>query len=165
MDRTDPWFDSLYKKYAPRFVKVASLELDDRAVAEEIVHDVFCVLLLSRTKVETYDQPGAWLHKVLYNRIGNEIQRASRSRESPLNPTQEEELAGDTGEFVRLEDILPVGLSQKDRQILIWFYEDHLDCREISRRLHRTVHACEARLYRARKRCKELLLKNSKKIL
>ena len=163
MDRTDPWFDSLYQKYASKLVKAASLLLDNWAMAEEIVHDVFFILLLYREKVETYDNPGIWLYKVLYKRIGNELQRASRHRELPW--TQEyEELAGDTDEFSRLDDVLPAGLSPEYRQILIWFYEDNLDCKEIGRRFHRTPHACETKLYRARNQCRDLLLKNKENV-
>lgn len=158
MDKTDPWFDSLYLRYAPKLVNVASLILDNWAVAEEIVQEVFLFLLLYEAEVREYDNPGVWLYKVLYNRIGNEFQKVSRHKEIPLS-REHEELIGNGGEFGRLEDVLPMELSKKDRQILIWFYEENLSCKEIGKRIHRTTHTCEARLYRARKRCKELLLK------
>lgn len=163
MDRTDPWFDSLYKKYATKLMNIASIELNNWAVAEELVHEVFVLLLVHRAKVETYKKPGVWLYKVLYNRIGNELRRMSRKREVPLE-SWHEEMFGDIAVFGKLEDILPSGLSAKDRQILIMFYEEELDCKEISRRLHRSVHACETRLYRARNRCRELLMKNNLEI-
>lgn len=160
MNRTDPWFDSLYEEYVPKFFTIALELLDNWAVAEEIVQDVFVILLLCREKIEIYEKPRFWLLKVLRNRIGNELQRMGRQREFSLGPEYEELLAGGGGEFDRLEYLLPAGLDPKDRQVLIWFYEDNLDFKEIGRRLHRTPHACETRLYRARNRCRELLQKN-----
>lgn len=162
MDRTDPWFDSLYLKYASRLLETAVCELNNRAAAEDLVHDVFFILLVCRAEVETYDKPVFWLYKVLYNRIKNELRRAGRSREIPLLE-EHNELAGCSGEFFRLEDALPAGLSKKERQILVWFYEEDLSCQEIGQRLHRTAHACETRLYRARNRCKDLLLQQKQK--
>lgn len=158
MDRTDPWFDPLYRKFAPKFVKSASLVLNNWAVAEEIVQDVFLIMLLYRKRLESYDHTGVWLYKTFRNRIGNELQRVGRSREVPLLPEYEGAI-DDNLEFERLEDVLPAGLSLIDRQILIWYYEDDLSCKDIAKKLHRSTHACEAKLYRARNRCRELLKK------
>jgi RNA polymerase sigma-70 factor (ECF subfamily) len=157
MNRVDPWFDSLYLKYAPGLVRTAAYLLKDRAVAEEITQEVFVLLLLNREKVESYRSPGAWLYKVLYHCVGNEIQRARRHREVPIGP-EHEAVAGDSGEFSRFSDLLPAELSREDRQILTWYYEDGRDCNEIGALLHCSAHACETRLYRARNRCKALLL-------
>ena len=162
MEHTDPWFDALFRAYTSKFVDIASLALNDWALAEQIAQDVFLFLLLNREKIEKYDHPGVWLYKVLYNRIGNEMQRANRHFEIPFR-TEHERIPDDSKLFQKLEDVLPEGLTEAERQILIWFYEDNLDCSEIGKRLHRTAHACEGRLYRARKRCKELLLKKNEK--
>ena len=51
MRREDPWFDEVYQKYSPQLLKAAAVLLDDEWLAEEIVQDVFVVLLLHREEV------------------------------------------------------------------------------------------------------------------
>ena len=133
--------------------------LNNPAVAEEIVQDVFLILLLNRSKVEHYEKLGSWLFRTLYHRIENELQRASHSREVTLGP-QHELLVGENREFERLEYVLPSELTPMERQILIWYYEDNLSCAEIAARLYRSEHACHTKLYRAREKCRKLCWKN-----
>lgn len=157
MSERDPWFDTLYNRYARSLLKTAVNLLDDQEVAEEIVQDVFVILLLHRSEVEDYNYPGAWLFKVLDNRIDNELFKARHKYEVPFDPKYEQIAAAE--EATRLEDILPTGLSQKERQFLIWFYEDDLSHEEIAQRLGCSVHACHTKLYRIKRRCQKLLLK------
>ncbi len=152
----DPWFDELYSQYMHLLLKAAIHKLGNRAVAEEIVHDVFILLLLSREKVETYIHPEAWMFQVLNNKVKNELRRAKYRYEVPFDP--EQHLSGDTVEPMKLEFSLPPGLNEQERQFLIWYYEEDLDHEEIARRLGCSVHACHARLSRAKKKCKKILL-------
>ena len=157
MKREDPWFDEVYQKYSPQLFKAAAVLLDDEWLAEEIVQDVFVVLLLHREEVEHCGYLRAWLYRVLRNRIGSEIQRAFHSRELPLLP-EHENLPASTGRRRRLEDLLPKSLRPEDRQLLIWFFEDGLSHEEIAARLGCSLHASHMRLYRAKQRCARLLL-------
>ena len=63
MDHTDKWFDTLYTQYALTMIKTANAILNNSAVAEELVHDVFVILLMKRSEVENYENPGAWLFR------------------------------------------------------------------------------------------------------
>lgn len=158
MDHTDNWFDALYMKYALTMFKTANAILNNSAVAEELVHDVFVILLMKRSEVENYEHPGAWLFRTLRNRISNEIQRARYTQEVPLSEAHEKYIAGQELE-PRLEDALPSGLSKEERQFLIWYYEDDLSHEEIAMRLGISVHACHGRLYRIKRKCFHLLTK------
>lgn len=155
MGKPDPWFDALYDAHAEKLVQIATYALDNRAVAEELVQDTFMILLAQKEKVKTYDHPEAFLRDVLRKRIGNEMQRAYRSREESLEPKHESYLAFED-KTERVEDILPDGLTEQDRQIIIWRAEYELPHEEIAKRLGCSTHACHAKLYRLRNKLKKL---------
>lgn len=162
MEHTDPWFDALYTQYALTMFKTAKAILNNSAVAEELVHDVFVILLMKRDEVEHYEHPGAWLFRTLRNRISNEIQRVRYTREVSLDNVQEKYIAVEEANS-SLEDVLPKGLSTEERQFLIWYYEENLSHEEIARLLGISVHACHGRLYRLKRKCFDLLT-NEKQI-
>ena len=149
MDKIDPWFDSLYRNNAPRLINIAYHILGDREVAEEVVQDTFLILLMKRGDVEQYERPEAFLMSVLRKRIGNELQRASRRLEEPMEEKHEAVLAFSDHKN-RLEDILPDWLTRQERQILIWRVEYGLSFQEIARQLSCSEHACHAKMYRLR---------------
>ena len=157
MRGTDPWFEQWYLTYSEKLYRTAKVLLDDQERAREIVHDVFVILLLRRAKIETYDNIGSWLFKVLHYRIENEMRLASNTREIPLDNNHQDISAPDIPD--KLEDILPAGLSSHEKQILIWYFEDDLSHEEIALRFHCSVHACHMRLYRAKHKCYKLLTK------
>ena len=154
MGKTDPWFDSLYRKNADRLFKVAYHILKNHAVAEELVQDTFMVLLVQREKVEKYEYPEAYLMDVLRKRIGSELQKASRKREEPLEAKHDSIAAGED-DRERVEDILPPWLNEQERKLLIWRAENGLSFQEIALRLGCSEHACHARMYRLREKFKK----------
>lgn len=160
MEHSPPWFDALYKRHAPNMIKVATGLLDNQAIAEEIVQDVFLILLIRQDQLNKESHLSAWLYRALRNRIGNELQRASNKREVPFTP-ENEQAAAVNFSLGHLEELLPLDLNGDERQLLIWHYAYGLTLPEISLRLGCSVHACQMRLYRAREKCKKLLLKRN----
>lgn len=152
--RTDPWFDSLYRENAQRLFKVAYRVLKNRAVAEELVHDTFTVLLVQREKVERYEHPEAYLMDVLRKRIGSELQKAYRKREEPLEEKHAAIAAREDG-CERVGDLLPGWLNEQERQILLWRVEDGLTFQQIAQQLGCSEHACHAKMYRLREKFKK----------
>ena len=59
--------------------------------------------------------------------------------------------------FTSLKDALPPELEEKDREILIAYYEDEIGYEELSRRLGIPVERCRVRVFRAKNRCRRLL--------
>ena len=161
MEHTDQWFNGLYRRYARSMLRAANVLLGNYAVAEEIVHDVFVILLLKRKEVEQYQSPGVWLFRTLNNRVANEMQRARNTREVPLQEEHAE--AVHMEEETHLADVLPRGLSDMERQFLIWYYEDNLSHEEIAERMKISVHASHGRLYRLKKKCFQLMTQEKKK--
>lgn len=154
MGKPNLWFDELYLNNANKLVKVAEKILRNRSVAEELVQDVFLVLLMKQDEVKRYEHPEAFLWDVLRKRIGNEMQKASYSREEPLEEKHEAIVARDVHEET-VQDILPDWLNDQERQILIWRVEDGLSHQEIACRLGCSEHACHGKMYRLREKFKK----------
>jgi len=153
MSHSDPWFDEIYRRNAGKLFKIANHTLRNSAISEEIVQDTFAVLLMKRSEVEQYESVEAFLIDVLRNKVGNELQRAYRKREEPLED-KHAAFAAVEGSRECVADILPDWLSDEERKMLIWRAEENLSFREIARRLGCSEHACHGRMYRLREKFK-----------
>lgn len=144
----DPWFDTIYKRNAERLVRIAEHVLGDRELAEDLMQDTFMVLLAKRHETETYENPDAYLVKVLRNRIGSEIQKAERKRVEPLEEKHTPFMAVEDRET--MDEILPNWLTEQERQLLIWRAEEGRSMQEIAVLLGCSEHACHMKMYRLR---------------
>ena len=156
MKTTQEWFEELYKDYMKQLVKAAKKFLHDKELAIDLVHDTFIVALIKEDDVRAHENPRLWLYKVLYNQIGNEMQRQRYRDVTSL------ELCAELGQndtyFPALTERLPPGLKEKDREILIMFFEQRLSHEEMAARLGCSVGNCRTKLFRAKERCRELYL-------
>ena len=71
------WLARLYKDNAAGMWSAALPLLGDPKVAEDVVQDVFVVLLLKQEEVRQHNNPKGWLYKTLFNRIKREQKRQS----------------------------------------------------------------------------------------
>lgn len=151
------WFDAVYRQYADQLFKITYAIFRDEELSKDIVQDVFLVLLVKQDSVSLYERLDIWLKRVLKNRIGNELKKLSHQTVS----LEEETLTVlSTEDDHHLIDLLPSGLSESDKQLLIWYYDEKLDYEEIAARLGRSVLTCRTKVCRAKKRCRDLLIKN-----
>lgn len=157
MSDLEAWFDPIYAANYPRLVKVAYYTLWDESITEDIVQNAFSTLLMKRDKLRNHPNIPGWLTKTVQNLCENERTRACYSREIPILPEQEPAAGEPPPDFLSL---LPPGLSEGERQILYLHIEVGLSHEEIAARLGCRPEASRMRLCRARRRCKELLLKN-----
>lgn len=158
MESFSNWFDKIYVENAPKMIRVAYHLLGDEKTAEDIVQNTFIVLLV-KPEVRTYDNIQAWLYVTLKNQIGNEMQRRRHRKFLPLDEWRERESECDSPDHFALADCLPKGLTDKEKEILIYIYQDELTYEEIAKKMEKSVLACRTRLYRAKAHCKELLKK------
>lgn len=149
----DPWFEAIYRRNSERLINLAEQVLGSRELAEDLAQDTFMVLLAKRNVTETYEHPDAYVVKVMRNRIGSELQKASRKRVEPLEEKHAPFLAVEDKE--KFEDILPGWLTPQERQFLIWRAEEGRSMEEIAKLLGCSEHACHARMYRLRNKFKK----------
>lgn len=154
-------FDRLFQAHAKNMVSLAKRLLGgDEALAEDLVQSVFLLLLSRPGAIDGYQHPEAWLYVALRNQIKNELRRACRS-ELPLEAAGEAAAAGDPPP--PLAESLPPGLTAREREILISYYEDRIPHEVLAPALGCSVPACRTRLFRAREHCRRLLEEGAEK--
>ncbi len=153
------WFDTLYTENYERLKKIACRSLGSEAIAEEIVQEAFLILLCKHDEVKVHPNSAGWLVIAVQNLIKNELNRACIRREVAITeePMDHRYIANE-----KLEDVLPAGLTEEERDILIWYFDYQLSHKEIAVKLEISEGACRTRLYRAKEHVKNLLLKNEK---
>lgn len=125
--------------------------------AEELVQDVFVLALLHQDELLIHPKPQRWLFIGLKFQILNERRRKESSSEISLDDffTLEAEPLKEP-----LESALPKELTDTEKQILIWKYEEQIDYKEMSERLGITQNACRIRVMRAVEKCRRYWDKN-----
>lgn len=156
----DQWFTDLYRLNASKMVRYAYAQLRRMEIAEELVEDAFVMLLRKQDQVVEHPNPSGWLWKTLQHLILTELRSARNRVEVPME--QDFDLAAPQREEEALADCLPEGLTPRERQILLLYYEEELSHEEIARKLGISELNSRTRLFRARGRCRELMEKNKK---
>lgn len=158
MPEQNQWFVELYREHSARLFKQAYYILRDRYLAEDLVEETFLILLYKQKDILTHPNIGGWLSQTLKYLILDEPKSARHRLEIPL--------VHDTSAFTEdthyepLEDLLPKGLSPKEREILILLFEEQLSYEDIAQRLGISILNCRTRAFRAKAHYKELI-KNS----
>lgn len=156
----EQWFTELYRLNAPKMVRYAYAQLRRMEVAEELVEDAFVLLLRKQEQVAEHPNPSGWLWKTLQHLILTEVRAARNRVEVPLE--QDFDLAAPQQEEEALTEVLPPGLTPREREILLLYYEEELSHEEIARRLGISELNSRTRLFRARGRCRELMERERK---
>jgi len=158
-DKKTKFFDELYETNAKALQKYAYSLLGDQELAKDLVQSAFTELLVKIDKVITHPKPLAWMFKTIYTIYRRE---AALKHKIVMVPFNEEGIVASL--FVRepenkdsLFELMPVGLSEDDQQILLWRFSEDLDNRAIANRLGITESACRQRVSRAVHRCGNLL--------
>ena len=149
----DDWFTALYHEKYDKLYRVAYHLTGSVETGEELVQEAFLLAFIRGGKFWNHPVPEAWLMQTVNNLARNENRRFS-SKEISLE-TQFQLAAPETDPGIG--ELLPSRLPEKDREILIWRFEEQLDYREIADRLGISETACRSRVFRALERCRELL--------
>lgn len=149
------WFCRIYGTYYKNLMDTAYFALKDVQLAEDLVQDVFMTLLLRYQALQQHPNIAGWLVVTLSNKIGSEMQKHRYHRETPIELCREIPSREASPSFAAL---LPDGLTENEKRLLIQYFEIGLGFDEIAALEHCTARACRMRLYRARNHCQQLLL-------
>ena len=147
-------FQKLYEDLHDKMLRVAYRMVGSVETAEELAQNAFLLALFRENELMQHPNPEGWLMRVLQNLALNERRRLKSHPETSLDSLLD--LAGETPANA-LEDMLPKQLSKADREILLWRFEQNMDYDEIAERLGISETGCRSRVFRAMKRCRELL--------
>ena len=112
----------LYNEEHERLFKVAYRRTMNWELAQDLVQDVFLLAIFNQTKLMQHPKPGAWLMQTLQNLILNEMRSPSR-KEIPLDSVAE---IPARAVDLPLGSLLPAQLHTKEREILIWRFEQNM---------------------------------------
>jgi len=155
MTGQNQWFIKLYQEHSARLFKQAFYVLRDRHLAEDLVEETFLILLYKQESLVSHPNIGGWLSQTLKNLIMDETKSARYRLEMPLVYDE----AGATVDtyYEPLEDLLPRGLSPKEREILVLLYEKQMPYEDIAHHLGISFLNCRTRAFRAKAHYKELI--------
>ena len=110
------WFDNLYMQNSLKMVQTARRLLGSSESAEDVVQNVFIILLAKKDQVMVHPCPQAWLFVTLRNQIGNELQRQRHRNTDSLDDGYE--IGQEDNYEFPFCDCLPPGLTNSEREIL-----------------------------------------------
>ena len=152
----EAWVKELYEANALKLYKVAFRRLGDKDEAENVVQEAFLLLLARFDTVRVHPNPSGWLMKVVQNLIRHSMDRKQKQSSHEISIEEQiTQISAPPKQFFSLRDILPPGLTQREQDLLVWFYEEGLSYEEISARLKIPILTCRTQMFRAKQHYKK----------
>ena len=148
-------FQELYDRYRARLFRFALvLGRGNETLAHDTVQNVFVTAAAKLRKVESEDHLWNWLARVARQHLSKDWKK--RQRESAIvtgAPLPESPAVAEADSLMEQHlDAALLAMDAEDRQVVEWFYFEHLSHKEIGERLSATPKAVSSRLERARAR-------------
>jgi RNA polymerase sigma-70 factor (ECF subfamily) len=144
-------FEGFYRRDRRRVVALAYALSGSRTAAEELAQEAFLAAFGSWHKVGGYDDPGAWVRRVVVNhsvsRIRRRVAEARALTRLANRPTSPSELAPYDAEFWRAVRSLPA----RQAQTVALHYVDDRSIDDIAAVLEIAPGTVKATLFQARK--------------
>lgn len=148
------FIEELVISHSKRMAEAAYRHTGSRETAEDLVQEVFILACAKIDTVFAHEKPVGWLYTTLNNLTRREMDRAYHTEQS-ISPTEE---AANTREIdLSLETLLPEGLTEDEREILLLRVGRGCSFAEISELLGISAPACRKRYERARAECRRLI--------
>lgn len=144
----------LYLEYSGKMIKWAYTLLRSESIAMELVNETFVTLMTKIDEVRTHPNLVGWLFVTLRYQIRNELDKARYRLELPFDESLA--VGSDFTENLCLADCLPAELSEEEKNLIIWHYEERCSHEEMAKRLGISINACRTRLFRAKEHYKKI---------
>jgi len=153
MQSSEEFISVLYRQEYRKLFSAAYRMTGDTELALDMVQDTFLLALSHQQDLMIHPKPEAWLMTTLQNLIKNERRLSANGQialEDMMNqPSIELEHS--------LHELLPSQLSEDEKEILIWRFEQEQDYREIAARLGISETGSCSRVFRIIAKCKKYL--------
>ena len=142
-----PEFEKVFHLFNPALVFFARRLVNDAAIAQDIVTEVFVKLWQKQADFKTVYSAKAFLYISTRNACLNhnqQVQYQTRIRETTRQQSNDIE-TGDMNEVIHAEVLQQVynivnGLPEKCKEVMLLSYTKGLDCHEIARQMRLSVH-------------------------
>jgi RNA polymerase sigma-70 factor (ECF subfamily) len=145
-------FEVFYKREYPHMVAIARALSPDRASAEDLAQDSFASAHRHWEKISTYDDPRAWVRRVMVNRatsmrrrIGAEMRTLTRAGHDPGRGMTTDLTPSTTAIWDEVRR-----LPRRQQQAVVLHYVGQLSTEEIGRAMDCSPGAVKTHLHRAR---------------
>lgn len=159
----DMLFQSLYYKNFGRLYSYAIVQLKDPSEAEEVVQDTFTTAWQDRKRFLSHPNPNAYLTTVLNFKIKERKRQRNRHLRFfiSLDPSLLPEPAAPSNPYpMNVDSIVKTAhdhLTEEDWELLRLFAFHGFTHKEICKKLHINVPACQKRLTRIREKLSDFL--------
>lgn len=154
----------IYEKYAKALVKFGLRSGIELAISMELMQNSFTLLIVKHAQIkQKHNNLAGWVIKTNSNLIKRELSCPRRKHEVPLEDWLQAAYM-DQYHFSLL-DLIPKGLSSRQRTALVLFYEEDLSYKEIAAQMGISESYVGVTLTRARQELKKLYLTEEKKLL
>ena len=151
------WIKELYIELFPKLLCIAKRRLGDEDEAQNAVQDTFADLIKKIETVRNHPSPEGWLVNALKIFIARKLDDQKKRSEHEIALPESYDPASDEPVYVpHLRDILPSGLTPREKDLLVWYFEMNLDYKEISQRLGVPILTCRTQMHRAKKHYQKL---------
>lgn len=157
LNHVDIWFDNNYEEYPKRLLHIAYGILHHPELSEDIVQRAFLIMLAKYKSLEDSEHIYGWLCRVVKKLIMTETQKAHYTREVAFAPGFDPPAL--EPEETAFMEMLPVGLSKEEGEILYLHIEAGFSHKEIGALLDCSETAARMRYSRAKRHCRELMEK------
>lgn len=175
LDGSEAAFGELVDRYKDRVFRLLGRYCRDSIECEDLAQEVFLKVFRKLHTFNHESQFFTWLYRITANAATDHLSRASsrrlrlvedtgvfergdEDRESPTAPLEQQELATVTREIV-------ASLPEKFRTILVLREFEGLSYTDIAETLEIQLGTVESRLFRARQRFKDALVRNHPELL
>jgi len=149
--RTEADFESFYRRDRRRVVALAYGLSGSRTAAEELAQDAFMAAFRKWNEISEYDDPGAWVRRVVINcsvsRVRRRVAEVRALTRLASRPTRPDELAPVDADFWRAVRALPA----RQAQVVALHYVDDRSINDIAAILGIAAGTVKATLFQARK--------------
>lgn len=147
-----------FHEYSGMLAQHAMRYVYDSRTAERLVQETFTIACEKPEVFCTHEKPLAWLFAVLNNKIKQEWSKVARQEEE-YNDELDYRVSA---EREPLAHILPVGLDEEERELLILRCEKEWSFAQIAEYKGVREDACRQKFKRAKDKCKKLMERSKK---
>lgn len=146
-------FVEFYRREYPSVAGFAYVLTGDHAAAEDLAQDAFLAARQAWPKICRYDQPGAWVRRVLVNQSRTRFRRLTRERKAIARLTPSRDGSPPPGLRAEFVDVWREvrKLPKRQAQVIALTYLDGLSLEEIGTVLECSPLTAKTHLHRGRR--------------
>lgn len=161
-DKQKDIVDGLFRETGSAILQLVYRFTGDRQLAEDVAQQTYFLACLKIEPLRAHPNPKGWLFTTARYLMMRELSGAQYSRRVDMEGF--EELLSAREDDKSMAEMLPRGLGEEERALLLEHLERGFSMEEMAEKRGITLDACRRRYARARSKCRELMLKEREEL-